>query len=120
MHAVVRYLSSADPGADPLELYRPPAHDHFCLSVAAVVGPSDGPGDETFQLSVCSPAWIAEHDRPKRFEFLQATLVVDEWDLELVRRAIGDLCLHATGETWHEVAMSLSRSMHWEFADYSP
>jgi hypothetical protein len=120
MHAVVRYLSSADPGADPLEHYRSPAAGPFCLALTAVVGPSDGPGDEIFQLTVCSPTWIAGDDRPKRFEFLRATLVVEQWDLELVRRAIDDLCRRTTGETWHDVAMSLSRSMHWEFADYTP
>jgi hypothetical protein len=47
-------------------------------------------------------------------------LLVDTWDPSVIRRAIGDLCARTEGETWHDVAVSLSRFGAWEFTDYEP
>jgi Immunity protein 8 len=55
---------------------------------------------------------------PKGFEFARGILLLSRWDYNLVVRAISDLCLHTEGETWEEVATSLSRDADWEFADY--
>jgi Immunity protein 8 len=49
---------------------------------------------------------------------MRGVLLLSRWDYDLVVRAISDLCLHTKGETWEEVATSLSRYGHWEFEDY--
>jgi hypothetical protein len=37
-----------------------------------------------------------------------------------VQRAISDLCVHAEGEGWAEVAQRLARFKDWEFEGYRP
>jgi hypothetical protein len=45
-------------------------------------------------------------------------LVVNRYDLELIRGAIEDLCREATGSDWSSVAEYLARFSKWEFEDY--
>lgn len=120
MHAVVRSVMSPDAGADPLEEYQPAEPDLFAVFVEFEIGPSEGEGADLFGLTVCSPRWILERQRSKGFEFVQATLVVDRWDLDLVVRAVCDLCARSAGSDWAAIAASLSRLLRWEFADYRP
>lgn len=57
-------------------------------------------GAEVFYLSVCSPTWLARatmFENAKGFEFLHHQLVIERWDAELIRRAVGDLCRHISG-----------------------
>ena len=86
------------------------------LGVRALVGPSDGPGEESFGLTVCEPDWLASQ-LTKGFRWAHAILVVATWDPEVVERAVRDLVLHAEGADWDEVAGKLARYMHWEFSD---
>lgn len=97
----------------------PPGAVEFGVNVTALLGPAGGEGEESFQLTVCTPAWVAENvAMPKGFAFLRHHLVVERWDEELVRRAIQDLCLRNEGSDWPEVATKLSRYAYWEFEDY--
>lgn len=43
---------------DPKTLAEDPAS--FVFGVQMLVGPADGPGEESFELTVCSPEWLAE------------------------------------------------------------
>ncbi|TPW13657.1 MAG: hypothetical protein FD127_1892 [Acidimicrobiaceae bacterium] len=36
-------------------------------------------------------------ENAKGFEFLHHQLVIERWDAELIRRAVGDLCRHISG-----------------------
>lgn len=118
MRALVHSASSPDIGPDPLSRYEPEVPDLFSVYLQFEIGPSDGDGAEVFGLTVCSPRWLLEHERPKGFEFVQATLVMDKWDASLVERAVSDLCVRAPGADWTSTALSLSRFLRWEFADY--
>jgi hypothetical protein len=46
---------------DPRTLPGDPAG--FVFGVQLLVGPADGPGEESFELTVCSPEWLAERCR---------------------------------------------------------
>ena len=83
-------MMSPDAGADPLDQFRPEDPRIFSVFIEFEIGPSDAAGAELFGLTVCSPQWLADHPRPKGFEFIQATLVVDVWDVDLVVRAVND------------------------------
>jgi hypothetical protein len=123
MHAVLKSLSSPDVGADSLETHTPHLPDRFGIYVEAEIGPDGAEGADLFGVTVCSPLWLAEaatRENPKGFEFVRHRLVVDRWDADLIRRAIGDLCVHATGDGWNEIATKLSRYLAWEFEDYKP
>jgi hypothetical protein len=123
MHAVLRALESSDVGADPLEDYEPPEPAHFSLVLAAHIGADDGPGQDLFYVTVCSPSWLAEeaeaqNEHGKGFRFLRHHLLVNRWNLELVHRAVEDLCRNTSGQDWSEVANKLSRYFAWEYEDY--
>lgn len=118
VYAVVRSMMSPDAGADPLDQYEPATPDVFSVFVEFEIGPSEGAGSDLFGLTVCSPQWLAEQQRPGGFEFLAATLVLDRWNAASVERAVSDLCRRTSGVEWGQVAESLSRYLAWEFADY--
>jgi hypothetical protein len=112
-------LKSLDSVGAPhgLASFQPADPANFALAVAATVGPAGGEGGDLFYFRVVTAAWLADNPPPKGFEFLRDVLVT-RWDYETFRRAISDLCLHAEGRDWNEIATKLSRSAHWEFEDY--
>ena len=119
VHAVVRSMFSPDPGADPLDQYRPPSTDLFEVFIEFEIGSSETEGSDLFGLTVCSPRSLVERQRrPKGYEFQHAVLVMDRWDAGLIERAVSGLCQQTSGSDWHSIAESLSRFMAWEFADH--
>lgn len=118
MHAVVRSITSPDAGADPPSRYQPPSPDLFSVYLELEIGPSEGEGADVFGLTVCSPRWLLQQQRPKGFEFMHAALVLERWDPEELERAVHDLCRRTSGIDWKPIALSLGRYLAWEFADY--
>lgn len=110
-------LKGLDADGGDLRAFRPDA-ERFALAVTASIGPAGDEGTEQFLFTVCSPSWLAGQELPKGFAFQRHTLVVERWNLDLVERAIADLCRRAEGETWTEIATKLSRFGSWEFEDY--
>jgi hypothetical protein len=117
VRAALRRLHSPD--ADPLVEFAPDDPESFSISVQALVGPEDGEGEESFDFTITTAPWLAEQPAPEKgFEFLHGVLLLSRWDYDTAVRAISDLCRNTDGETWNDVATSLSRYGHWEFADY--
>lgn len=87
--------------------------------IRAMVGLSDKPGEESFDLVVCDPDWLASQ-LTKGFRWGHGILVVAAWDVAVVERAVRDLVGNAEGADWDEVAGKLARYTLWEFADYQP
>jgi hypothetical protein len=117
VRAELRSLDSAD-APSGLESFRPDNPETFSLAVGAIIGPFDGLGAELFYFNVCSPRWIEENPSPKGFEFMHSYLILSQWNYQTLHRALSDLCLHAEGDDWEQVATKLSRYGSWEFADY--
>lgn len=93
----------------------------FVYLAQMIVGPSDGPGEESFDVVVCTPEWLAAAVRRNGGLFdPRHHLVVDFETFD--RRAVHDWLsarVHeASGGTWPEVAERLARLGHWEFEDY--
>lgn len=117
MRAELRDLFASD--ADDLATWRPPG-DAFAVTLRLVVGPDDGPGEETFDVTVCSPDWLAE--QVTRTPVLDARhhVVVAAFDWATIRRYVEDRVVRCSGDSWGEVAQQLSRLASWEFEDYRP
>lgn len=116
-------LHSLSIECDPLGEYKAADPTYFGALLSATIGPEDGPGEEIFQATVCSPAWLADHvlgKTDKGFVFLRHYLVVARWDADRVEMLVSDLCSRASGRTWSEVAGKLSRYLAWEYEDYMP
>ena len=114
MKAALRTVVSPD--LDDLLDWQPDEPD-FAILVQLLVGPADGPGEESFDVVVCTAGWLATAARSGPFDARHHT-VVDYFDWPTLRDYFEQQVEGCTGEDWHEVAEKLSRIGHWEFEDY--
>lgn len=119
MRAELKHLTF-DP--DPATLSGDAAE--FAMRVRMIVGPAAGaPGEESFDLTVCTPEWLADACRKSGglYDARHHVIVgLEEFD----KRTLGDW-LEARvraveGATWGEVGNRLARLGYWEFEDYTP
>lgn len=113
----VRALHSPD---GDLKAQAPEHPDDFSILVQVLVGPKNEPGQESFDLTVCTPGWLAECLTTGRFVFGRHHLVIDHYDYDLIREAVDQEFAGVAGATWQEVAERLARHGRWEFEDYRP
>jgi len=115
---VLRYLQSPDIFDLP-ESYTPPDPACFCFLLQAVFGPSDGPGEESFDMVVCTPSWLT-NALPTKGGILSGRhyLFVEKYDIGRIREFIDKYAQECSGETWQVVAERLGRLGRWEFEDY--
>ncbi len=105
---------------DICQLQSDAPHDitNFGILVQALVGPSGEPGEESFDVVVCTPAWLAQELSQSEYLYGRHHLIVERYDYCLIRRALDETFGGVTGATWAEVAERLARFGHWEFEDY--
>ncbi len=116
MRAVVRSLH-LDP--DPRQLPADPAE--FSLLARVFVGPSNGPGEETFDVEVCTPEFLARRCAADGFIDGRHKVIttLDTFTDDSLRSFLTRRVENTTGDTWHEVADKVARLGYWEFEDYS-
>lgn len=117
MRAAVRGFSSPDVD---LHDYRPsdPEDDGFLLQM--MVGPADGPGDESFDIIVCSSAWFARLARERGPQIGRHHLVMDRVDIQSVEAFLRRQVEQLDEPSWQELALKVGRLGRWEFEDYQP
>ena len=118
MKAQIRKLVSPD--LLDLEAESPSDPEDFCILIQMIAGPSDGPGEESFDFLVCTPSWIASVVDRERFLFGRNYLIVQYYDYRLISEQLNRLCQRISGKDWTEIAHKLNRFGHWEFEDYKP
>ncbi|MEM8836662.1 MAG: immunity 8 family protein [Pseudomonadota bacterium] len=114
MRGKVRYFSMV--GGEFSE-YWPDDVTNFCIGADATIGPENGIGGEIFSFQVCSPKWFSENESHSPV-FARHIIFMNEYDEPGFMKIVEDLVANTHGETWHEVALKLSRYMFWEFEDY--
>ena len=118
MHAVIRSISWDD-HADRTSS----ESAEYSWSVRVIAGPSTGPGDESFDLTVCTPEWVAHRTRQVGgiYDARHHVLVdLESFDRAVVEAWITKRVTAVTGGDWAEVGQKLSRLGYWEFEDYTP
>jgi hypothetical protein len=91
--------------------------DNILLTL--LVGPAGGPGEETFDVTICTVNGLAEllssTNSPVvgRHFLLVKTIQMDEI-VPYLRRVISE----AEAPTWSEVAQIIGRIGRWEYEDY--
>ena len=113
---VLRRLHSPD--VFDLEAYSPSDPACFSVLLQAMFGPEGGEGEESFDIVVCTPGWIAREVERKRIVDGRHHLIVSIFDLRQISSFIEAYANTCTGKTWQEVATKLSRVGKWEFEDY--
>ena len=104
------------PDVGDLRAFAPP-NDAFAVLVQLIVGPSDGPGEESFDVLVCSPAWLADQTGPI---IGRHHLIVQGFSYDEVERVVLSYLQRCEGDEWKDVAEKVGRLGLWEFEDYRP
>lgn len=116
--AKVREILSID--VDALDQYVPEDPVKFCIQIRVLVGPRGSVGEESFDLKICTPAYLADLCEKHGFVIGRHYLIVDNYHFPFLRDLITKLVERCTGDSWEEVATKVARLGYWEFEDYQP
>ena len=106
---------------DPSTLPDDPSR--FCLLAQLLVGPADGPGKESFDVTICTPEWLAAACREAGGVYNpRHHLVADRgsFDQRALRAWLEARVEEVEADDWTELANRLGRIGHWESEDYRP
>lgn len=117
MRAVVHRFHSPD--AD-LDRYVPDDAEDVGLLVQMMAGPAGKPGEESFDVVVCTPRWLDRWVRENGPLIGRHHLVVERWDFARVRLYLAEAVESEEAPTWPELAVKIGRIGKWEFEDYRP
>ena len=101
-----------------LETYIADDHDVFCIAIRVMVGPRGDEGEESFDIRVYTPGWLAQACERDGFVVGRHFLVVNSYSWDHLRSTLVNLIENCAGESWKEVAEKVGRIGHWEFEDY--
>lgn len=112
MQAVIRSFESPDL---ELDLGVPP--DLPSLFLRMLIGPADTEGEEIFDLTVCTPGWLADRvsSGPVSGRHM---LIVQSIDLEQIKKFLTAAVAELDEPEWDSLADKLSRIGAWEYEDY--
>lgn len=95
-----------------------PANDG--IWVRLIVGPADGPGEESFDVLVCTPLWLSDAIALGGPQIGRHHLIVEPFDLALAGRFLRSRFTAAEAPDWPTLGEKLGRLGYWEFEDYQP
>ena len=103
-----------------LDSYSPADPSYFSFLLQAMFGPEGGEGEESFDILVCTPRWLAADVERKGVVDGRHHLVVSKFDLAQIRSFLVAYAKNCASKSWPEAATKLSRLGKWEFEDYKP
>jgi len=106
------------PDLRDMEAERPEAPRNFCILVQAMIGPKDLPGEESFDFTVCSPAWLEESLADTTVLIGRHYLLMREYNYVRIYEVVQRICQGIRGEDWPDVAEQLAKYARWEFDAY--
>lgn len=112
-------LKSLELEPEPATLSGRPAE--FSFVARMIVGPVDAPGEESFDVVVCTPDWMANACRRAGGIYdARHHLVVsfEDFDQRALRAWLAARVEQIEADTWQQVGERLGRLGHWEFEDY--
>lgn len=105
-------------------IHSPDAHDlsgfqpsdpAFAILIQLLVGPSDGQGEESFDVVLCSPEWLSRLQEPL---VGRHHIIVQTFNYEELVGFIEEYLEECEGKDWQDVAERVGRLGKWEFEDY--
>jgi hypothetical protein len=118
MRVRLKHLS-LDP--DPSTMSGDPAE--FSLMARMMVGPPEGPGDESVDVTVCTPEWLAARCRAQGGLYdprHHLVVTLDDFDRRTLHAWLEARVRTVEAPTWAEVGEKLGRLGRWEFEDHEP
>ena len=117
MRATVRRLQSPDVDLDTFE---PDDPENVGILIQIIAGPTDGPGEESFDVIVCTPRWLKDLVRLEGPLVGRHHLVVDRYDSLQITSYLTIAVETEEARNWPELAIRICRLGNWEFEDYEP
>jgi hypothetical protein len=115
MRAEVKYFEWPD-----LERGNIPASDLQSTLLVFAAGPLGQPGEETFQVTVCTPEFVAKMVERDGIVIGRHLMFVASVDTARAEDTVRDRLRRIDGDTWSELAAKIGRIGLWEFEDYTP
>ncbi|QYN48695.1 hypothetical protein GYM73_03455 [Apibacter sp. ESL0432] len=118
MKAVLNRIYRLDDFGEYLSDYFPLDKFNFNVPIRMIVGESMNKGEESFDLTICTPKWLLQNMKEEDIFFARHYLIVKEYDYARIYNYIKKYVDGLTGDTWDEIGLKLSRIGYWEFEDY--
>jgi hypothetical protein len=116
MIAELKHIHSPD--VDDLSTWTPEGGS-FSILLQVIAGPAGSPGEESFDVTLCTPAWIETILKSEKIIMGRHLLIVMEFDYDRIYSFISKYVSSSSGNNWSEIASKLARLGHWEFEDYN-
>ncbi|MCP9619254.1 hypothetical protein FOH10_14380 [Nocardia otitidiscaviarum] len=113
MKAELKAINSPDADLQPGSL-----EGRDAIAVQFLAGLRGMEGEESFDLLVCTPRWIAEQVNRTGWIVGRHKLIVDRIDLDAVTQYLRGYIAGLDEPSWPELAAKLGRIGMWEFEDY--
>jgi hypothetical protein len=97
IRAALRFLHCTD--ADPLRDFLPDGP--FGKPVRAIVGPADGPGEESFDFILCTPEWFGANMKDD-IAIGRHYLFVKEFSYTRLEKFVRDYCTRCDADSWRK------------------
>ncbi|MES2407734.1 MAG: immunity 8 family protein [Pseudomonadota bacterium] len=104
--------------AEDLNTYIPQIPHNFCVWLTLAIGPEGKEGSDLFQVGVCTVTWLAHQLSIQGTYVLRHMLLVESFDLELIKKTLHEIIANAERPNWEESVPVLCRYFAWEFEDY--
>jgi Immunity protein 8 len=95
-----------------------PDSKKFAILLQIMAGPEGAPGEESFDVTLCSSTWVSARAEEVKLLEGRYLLIVPEYDSDLIYDCLSRRVSSCEGESWQEVARKLSQLGRWEFEDY--
>jgi hypothetical protein len=114
MRAELKYLHSPDADLTGNNL------PTDMLFVQLMIGPQDSPGEESFDVIVCTRETRQLAIDPGDPDSGKCLIILDRIDADLIKRHVQDYLKNLEGPTWQDLAQQIRKLGKWEFHDYRP
>ncbi len=83
-----------------------------------MIGPKGEPGEESFDVTICTVGWLTDRIHEARIVDLRHHVLVASYDYLRLERYLLRQVSACEGPSWPEVAALVGRIGRWEFEDY--
>jgi hypothetical protein len=102
-----------------LESFVPTNHTKVGFLLQIMVGPENEVGEESFDVTVCTPGWLQEHYANQAVVPLRHHLLIQDYNYHSLTTSLRQLVERCVGDSWKEIAQQVGKIGQWEFEEYS-
>jgi hypothetical protein len=88
--------------------------------VRVIAGPDNGPGEESFDLFVCTPRWLQKKVQDDGPVIGIHHVIAGRWVADQVEAFVRSMIESEIAEDWAHLGDRIGRLAHWEFDSYRP